>query len=154
MRSAGESPASAVEPLERFSRRVVIAARELDLDEQLEQRCAGGGARSHALEAQASAVLGQREVASSQSDHREHAPRGRVPFMVLEQALGLLEAALSQPKVREPHQRQRTLRPVAALERLDHAEQLLLRLGPAADGDQDPSVVEPACRRHEIRPRD
>ena len=45
-------------------------------------------------------------------------------------------------------------RAVAGVERTDRGEQLLLRLGPAAGRDQDPAVVEPAGRGHEVAPGD
>ena len=79
-----------------------------------------------------------------------------MPLEALQQALGLLEASLAHAQVREPDQREDALAAIAALERPHRGEQLLLRLGPAADRDQDPAVVSPAGRRHEVAstPRD
>jgi hypothetical protein len=75
-----------------------------------------------------------------------------VPFTILEETLGLLEAALSDAQVRQPYEGRDALRAVAALEGPDRRTQLVLRLGPAARRDQDPAVVLPARRRDEVGP--
>ena len=56
-------------------------------------------------------------------------------------------------RVRQPHERGDALGAVAALERAERGEQLLLGLRPAPDRDQDAAVVAPAGRRHEVASR-
>ncbi len=76
-----------------------------------------------------------------------------MPVDAFQQTLGLLESSLPNAQLREPKQREELGRPVPRLERADRGEQLALRLLPAAERDQDPAVVRPAGRRHEVAPR-
>ena len=76
-----------------------------------------------------------------------------MPVEAFEQTFGLLESSLPNAQVREPQQREELGRPVARLEGPDRRQQLALRLFPAAECDQNPAVVRPAGRRHEVAPR-
>jgi hypothetical protein len=142
------------EPVKRLACRTALAACQLNIQEQLERGCAGRIGLLPALEAEARTLLGQREVSSCERDRREHPPRRRVPFVLLQQALGFLQTPLPNAEVRQPDQWRYAFRAIAARERSGRREQLLLRLRPTADRDQDPAVVEAAGRRHEVDPGD
>jgi hypothetical protein len=80
-----------LEPFERLPRRVQLATRDVDLHEQLEQRCTGRAGDVLPLKAQTRSILGQRQVSPRQRDLRQQLPRGRTGLAALEQPLGLLE---------------------------------------------------------------
>ena len=139
--------------VKRLFRGGEVAACELHLDEQGEHGRAIRIGRRRALEAQAAEVPCQSEVAARQRDPRQRALGARVPVDAFEQTFGLLESSLPNAQVREPKQREELGRPVARLEDPDRGQQLALRLFPAAERDQNPAVVRPAGRRHEVAPR-
>ena len=73
-------------------------------------------------------------------------------LVALGHAARLLEAALPDSKIRELAQRPSAHPAVAALEGAQRNQQLFLRFAPAADRDQDASVVCATDRRDEVAP--
>src|SRR5215213_9179146 len=141
------------EPLERFGGATDVVACEPDLHEQLQRRCATGIGYGLAAEAKAGEVLRQRDLAACERDRGQRPPGNGVRLVALEQAARLIEPALPNPKVRELDQRRSPHQAVAPLERADRPDELLLRLVPTPDRDQDPAVMTPTDGRHEVAPR-
>jgi hypothetical protein len=76
-----------------------------------------------------------------------------MPLRALEQSLGLLVATLPHAEVGESHEREGPVAAISALERVERVAELGLGLLPPAERNEDASVVGPARRHHEVRPR-
>jgi hypothetical protein len=83
-----------VEKIERAVGRGLVAAGQLDVDEEVEVGSAGRVGTVLAPEAELDEVLRQTGVAPRERDGRHAAARPRVPVGALEEALRLLEASL------------------------------------------------------------
>ena len=109
-----------------------------------------GGARSRHKRPR---VAGQSEIAASQRDPRERPLGARVPVKAIQQTFGPLVPSLTNAEVREPKQCEELGRREARLEGPNRGEQLVLRLFLATERDENPAIVRPAGRRHEVAPR-
>jgi hypothetical protein len=99
-------------------------------------------------------ATGQRGVAACEVDGGQRAECIRLLVEAGEELLRLLEPALPDAQVRQPHEGRRPHAPVALVEAPGRARQLGLGLGPATGGREDAAVVGPAERgdSHHVRP--